>query len=175
MNEFQNKLIEDLINNNPKLINNCIKATRAKPEEDFLDVAYLGLCKAAIRYKPNDETQFTTYAVHVMKNEIFQEMRKNYTYGNKNISLESINDDAPEDRFNLKYDEFEDETVLDLLIDTIRERIGDEKFTILQMIIEGYNKSEIALASGYTQQYISRIHSEIKNIFRNIKKFSCEF
>lgn len=174
MNEYQTLLIEKLLCKSPNLIPNVVRSMNAKPYDDYVDIAYFGLCKAAINYKPEHKVKFSTYAVTVMKNEIKKEFESNNTYNLNNVSYESLTEDLADDFILLNYCEFEDEKVLEILVEGIQDRVGDEKFTILQMLIEGYTQTEIADACGCSPQRISLIHREIKNIFKKSKISPCK-
>lgn len=170
MNEYQTQLIEKLLCKSSNIIPNVVRSMNAKPYDDYIDIAYFGLCKAAINYKPEHNVKFSTYAVTVMKNEIKKEFESNNTYNLNNVSYESLTEDLADDFILLNYCEFEDDAILEILLEGIRNRIGDEKFAILQMFMEGYTQTEIAEACMCTPQMISLIHRDMKNLFKKIKK-----
>ena len=42
-------------------------------DDDFYDIAAIGLCKAALRFKNPNKVRFSTFAYHIIQNEIINE------------------------------------------------------------------------------------------------------
>ncbi len=68
---------EELIRRNKPLINSLLKRFLQYSEEydDLFQIGAIGLIKAARRYDPDYNTQFSTYAVHVINGELKRHLR----------------------------------------------------------------------------------------------------
>ncbi len=148
--------------------------------EDWYDIAAIGLCKAALNYKPDKGCGFSHYAYSVMTNEVRTEMRK------YNALVRKDKDILYYDDF-IKYDNCENEKIIFLnTIEDIRkntedeaivnimysklkkylENIGDKKYyDILKLLSLGYSQSKIANVIGCSQPQVSIIIKMLKEQF----------
>ena len=133
-------------------------------DDDFQQIARLGLLKACLRY---DETKgkFSTYAVPAIENEIKRELRK---ISRKPIetSLDALIRDTSDDADKLTISgickgeqdiEFIDTTWVD-------KELTDRQKRILSLLYDGMVQTEIAKEIGISQAMISREVSKIRNI-----------
>jgi len=157
LNDRQRKLVED----NYHLIKRCLRLMKAYPIEDYTGLAGIALCEASERYVENEQTKFSTYATTYINNKIKTEFKKNARY-RIIVSLEMPDEDIINNIDLISIYKFDDEIVHDLSLKDIHCKLGDDKYVILQMILEGYRLNEIAIAYGCTFQYISKVFKEIK-------------
>lgn len=133
-------------------------------DDDFQQIARLGLWKACLRY---DETKgkFSTYAVPAIENEIKMELRK---MGRKpiEVSLEALVKDTDENSERL--------TISGILIgeqdvgfvDTIwvDKELTDRQKRILSLLYDGMVQADIAREIGISQTTVSKEVAKIRNI-----------
>lgn len=68
---------QDTVTKNIQLVKYTLcKYMKSKIDEDLISEGYIGLCKAATSYNPNNKIKFSTYAVLVI-----------YTYANREIKF----------------------------------------------------------------------------------------
>lgn len=161
---------EEMFYNNTKLaykIANKYFINYKNDYEDIKQVALLGLWKAILTFK--NTNAFSTYAYTVIANEINYFLRKCKKH-NSNYSLQSIVADNIEYQdllkddsdFTIKYEEESEaeykEKILKTTIDLINER--DKK--IVELLLQGYNQTEIATMLNITQPTVSRIKDRIR-------------
>lgn len=140
------------------------KFPMSRYDDDFQQIARLGLWKACLRY---DETKskFSTYAVPAIENEIKMELRK---MGRKpiEVSLEALVKDTDENSETL--------TISGMLIgeqdvgfvDTIwvDKELTDRQKRILGLLYDGMVQADIAREIGISQTMVSREVTKIRNI-----------
>jgi len=184
LNEEQQKLVED----NYKLIYFFLKKYNLD-NEDWYDIAAIGLCKAAKAYKPG-ATKFSTYAMVVMLNEIKIEKRKKlYKQKSKEISYniplakskDSLEELMLEDILeNKKSSDLSSYYIYKKAFKDSLNAFDKIKQSIILDLISGYNQVEVCEKYKiYSQSYISKIYKDFKQKFlikagesdgRNIKK-----
>ena len=153
---------EELYFENEALVYHVLhkKFPMSRFDDDFQQIARLGLWKACLRY---DETKgkFSTYAVPAIQNEIKMELRK---MSRKPIetSLDALIRDADELTISgvcmSEQDvEFIDTTWVDKEL-TYRQK------RILSLLYDGMVQTEIAKEIGVSQTMISREVAKIRNI-----------
>ena len=133
-------------------------------DDDFQQIARLGLWKACLRY---DETKskFSTYAVPAIENEIKMELRK-MSRKPIEVSLEALVKDTNENSETL--------TVSGMLIgeqdvgfvDTIwvDKELTDRQKRILGLLYDGMVQADIAREIGISQTMVSREVAKIRNV-----------
>ena len=133
-------------------------------DDDFQQIARIGLWKACLRY---DETKgkFSTYAVPAIENEIKMELRK-MSKKPIEVSLEALVKDTDENSETL--------TISGMLIgeqdvgfvDTIwvDKELTDRQKRILGLLYDGMVQADIAREVGISQTMVSREVSKIRNI-----------
>lgn len=157
---------EELYFENEALVYHVLhkKFPMSRFDDDFQQIARLGLWKACLRY---DETKgkFSTYAVPAIENEIKMELRK---MGRKpiEVSLEALVKDTDENGERL--------TISGMLIgeqdvgfvDTIwvDKELTDRQKRILSLLYDGMVQADIAREVGISQTMVSREVSKIRNI-----------
>ena len=69
--------LDQIVRRNQKLLHHTLKRFRSadEPYEDLLQVANLGLIKAAQRFDPSREVKFSTYAVPLVEGEVRHHLR----------------------------------------------------------------------------------------------------
>ena len=133
-------------------------------DDDFQQIARLGLWKACLRYDEN-KGKFSTYAVPAIENEIKRELRK---MSRKPIetSLDALIRDTSDDADKLTISgvcmseqdvEFFDTTWVD-------KELTDRQKRILSLLYDGMAQTEIAKEIGISQAMISREVSKIRNV-----------
>ena len=157
---------EELYFENEALVYHVLhkKFPMSRFDDDFQQIARLGLWKACLRY---DETKgkFSTYAVPCIANQIKMELRK---MGRKpiEVSLEALVKDADENSETL--------TISGMLIgeqdvgfvDTIwvDKELTDRQKRILSLLCDGMVQADIAREVGISQTMVSREVTKIRKI-----------
>lgn len=157
---------EELYFENEALVYHVLhkKFPMSRFDDDFQQIAKLGLWKACLRY---DETKskFSTYAVPCIANQIKMELRK---MGRKpiEVSLEALVKDTDENSETL--------TISGMLIgeqdvgfvDTIwvDKELTDRQKRILGLLYAGMVQADIAREIGISQTMVSREVTKIRNI-----------
>ena len=140
-------------------------------EDDWYDVAAIGLCKAANNYN-SDKYEFSTYAYRCMYTTIMIEKRKENTmrripqnqivYYENQVSEESKDNDTS---IFLNYipskQDIENETISVLSLKNIENKLDGNKKKVFLLLREGYTQCEISKIIGISQQRISKIKHEI--------------
>ena len=133
-------------------------------DDDFKQIARLGLWKACLRYDEN-KGKFSTYAVPAIENEIKRELRK-MSMKPIETSLDALIRDTSDDADKLTISgvcmseqdvEFLDTTWVD-------KELTDRQKRILSLLYDGMAQTEIAKEIGISQAMISREVSKIRNV-----------
>ena len=133
-------------------------------DDDFQQIARLGLWKACLRY---DETKgkFSTYAVTAIENEIKRELSK-MSRKPMVISLDALIKDASDDADRLTISGIcmgeQDIGFVDAI--WVDKELTDRQKRILSLLYDGMVQTEIAKEIGISQTMISREVSKIRNI-----------
>ena len=157
---------EELYFKNEALVYHVLhkKFPMSRFDDDFQQIARLGLWKACLRY---DETKskFSTYAVPAIENEIKMELRK-MSKKPIEVSLEALVKDTDENSETL--------TISGMLIgeqdvgfvDTIwvDKELTDRQKRILGLLYDGMVQADIAREIGISQTMVSREVAKIRNI-----------
>lgn len=146
---------QNLVTENHKLIFFLLNRLKYN-EDEWYDVCAIGLCKAAIAYKPEYRVAFSTFAVKCMTNQIFMEQKKKY----RRIRTVSLNEYITSDGNIEIQNTIVDST--DLVGGAeLRLVIKDTGLTpreqkILKLHIAGYKQREIGASIGISQTLTSR-------------------
>lgn len=150
---------QNLVTDNHDLIYFVLRRLGYDIDEHY-DTCAIGLCRAAIAFKPECGVKFSTFAVKCMKNEVYKEQKKqrkrvpdtqidsftDYIRPGVNVTLQ----DTVESRDNLLGGK-----ELQMLINgtnlTPRERRA------LQLRIDGYKNREIASYFGVSNERASQL------------------
>lgn len=163
--EYREKLVED----NIRLAYLVLKQYKLDSEEYF-DVAAIGLWKAANTYDVTKGVAFSTYAMTVMRNEL-KRLYKILTRQNQIAEYAicsydaEINDNTDEAIINYKLASnvsVEDDVVLKLTIQRLKDKLSAREQVIFDLVLLGYNQPEIARYLNISQSYVSRIIKKIK-------------
>lgn len=129
-------------------------------DDDFKQIARLGIWKACLRY---DETKgkFSTYAVPAIENEIKRELRK---MSRKPIetSLDALIRDADELTISEVCMSEQDVEFIDTAF--VGKELTDRQKRILSLLYDGMVQTEIAKEIGISQTMISREVAKIRNV-----------
>lgn len=143
----QSKLVEDNIG----LISGVIK--KLPPfdyDEDFAS-GQLGLCKAAIKYNSR-RGAFSTYAYHVIYNEIIRNRRKMC------IRTESLDNNITQEKIDsLIVESYESECAKHKNVLAILLNRFPRYKKIIMLLIDGKSYSEIAALTHSSRQNIDRV------------------
>ena len=129
-------------------------------DDDFQQIARLGLWKACLRY---DETKgkFSTYAVPAIENEIKMELRKM-----SRKPIETSLDALITDTSGLTISEIcmgeQDVGFIDTI--WVDKELTDRQKRILSLLYDGMVQADIAREIGISQTMISREVAKIRNI-----------
>lgn len=165
MTERQKRLVEE----NHNLIYFCLKKYDL-PENDFYDIAAIGLIKAAKTYK-EETTNFSTYAVFCIGNEIKTEYRnrtlKKVIPSDKLVRADKKIGQSLNDYYTIIQngnENLEEKVCTEDLIKKITRKLDDRRKQVLVMLIDGYNMSDIASAMGVKPQRIFQLRNDIKTL-----------
>ena len=157
---------EELYFENEELVYHVLhkKFPMSRFDDDFQQIARLGLWKACLRY---DETKgkFSTYAVPAIENEIKMELRK-MSRKPIEISLDDFVKDTSDDADRLTISgicmgeqdvEFIDTTWVD-------KELTNRQKRILSLLYDGMVQADIAREIGISQTTVSKEVAKIRNI-----------
>lgn len=167
MTEEQKKLVED----NHKLIYAYLYQ-KDLDEEEYYDLAAIGLCKAAKKFDPNKGYKFSTLAYKSMQNEILNGMRleklKRCIPKNKLVyyNSETIFSESSEEYINFlpSKENIEDDAIFSVFFEWICSKCKKERdVEILRFLMEGYTHKEIGDIFNISRQTIGKIRDEIRD------------
>ena len=153
---------EELYFKNEALVYHVLhkKFPMSRFDDDFQQIARLGLWKACLRY---DETKgkFSTYAVPAIENEIKMELRKM-----SRKPIETSLDALIMDTSGLTISEIcmgeQDVGFIDTIC--VDKELTDRQKRILSLLYDGMVQADIAREIGISQTMISREVTKIRNI-----------
>ena len=153
---------EELYFENEALVYHVLhkKFPMSRFDDDFQQIARLGLWKACLRY---DETKgkFSTYAVPAIENEIKMELRKM-----SRKPIETSLDALITDTSGLTISEIcmgeQDVGFIDTI--WVDKELTDRQKRILSLLYDGMVQADIAREIGISQTMISREVTKIRNI-----------
>ena len=153
---------EELYFKNEALVYHVLhkKFPMSRFDDDFQQIARLGLWKACLRY---DETKgkFSTYAVPAIENEIKMELRKM-----SRKPIETSLDALIMDTSGLTISEIcmgeQDVGFIDTI--WVDKELTDRQKRILSLLYDGMVQADIAREVGISQTMVSREVSKIRNI-----------
>ena len=157
---------EELYFENEALVYHVLhkKFPMSRFDDDFQQIARLGLWKACLRY---DETKgkFSTYAVPAIENEIKMELRKKSRKPIE-ISLDDLIRDTSDDTDGL--------TIFGIcmgdqdvgFVDTIwaDKELTERQKRILNLLYKGMVQDDVAREIGISQTMVSREVAKIRNV-----------
>jgi len=129
--------------------------------EDIESMGKFALCKAIVSYD-GEKSKFSTYAVKVIRNHLYNELRNANELTDESLSL---SDEYVELNVNLAYDnitsEFEENIIFSQGLDIISEcgkkygGIIEKGAEALKLTMLGYSSSDIATMYGVKQNLIT--------------------
>ena len=138
-------------------------------EEEYYDLAAIGLCKAAKYYK-DDVSKFSTYAFRCMINTVLNEMKtKNLArripeelVGSYNNTICGENGEEIEFIDILPCDiDFEKDVIAKAMIDNCMRNLSEKNRLVFTLLLDGYTHREIADIIGFHHSNVSKIRSRI--------------
>lgn len=127
-------------------------------DEDMFQTGCIGLIRAANKFDPDRDIEFSTYASRAIRNEIGMHLRK--LDKRKKIKMISIQEPVNDDQ------NIEDVLIGETGIDTFDLEPFIKKLTKLErdyvvLAIRGYNKTDIARENGVSKSYVTLIFKRI--------------
>jgi RNA polymerase sporulation-specific sigma factor len=170
MTEAQTKLVEDNLKLVFTIVNRCYPWL--SQDEDVISVGRLGLCKAAMKFDPEKEVAFSSFAWTVILNEIRMYLRKD-------LRTKGRETNSSEFRFNLEDDEELD--IIDVsgsedvafelseLSEDLKNAIADSDLTrrqveIIHGVAQGKNFADIAREFGISREYVRKEFRKIARV-----------
>ena len=162
---------EQVILNNVGMVGRALKSLNLNPlDDDLFSVGLIGLVKAVNAFNPDKGIKFSTYAMTVIRNEIFVARRKK-----RIIPAHSLDEPLQLENGDLvNFSEtiadskrFEEEVIADMQMKKVLSALDDREKKIISLSIDGKTQKEIAEILGLAQSYISRI---IKSIYKKWRK-----
>ena len=157
---------EELYFENEALVYHVLnkKFPMSRFDDDFQQIARLGLWKACLRYDEN-KGKFSTYAVPAIENEIKMELRKKSRKPIE-LSLDDLIRDTSDDADGL--------TIFGIFmgdqdvgfVDTIwaDKELTERQKRILSLLYNGMVQDDIAREIGISQTMVSREVAKIRNV-----------
>ena len=144
-----------LVTNNLGLVYNCAKKKHLLKDEDAIQYGFIGLCKAAERYKKDSGVKFSTFATsYIIRwlDGMYSDIKYKQRIKDGNLI---ISDEL--EKYTPSYDISDD----NIIINIIMSNVDKESKTILTMLYKGYTNKEI-----YTELNLSsgKYYSKIKKI-----------
>lgn len=136
--------------------------TRNFHYEDMMQTARLGLWKACMRFDESKGTEFATFAVPAIRNEIYMYMRKIIKKEPNTISLETPMGD---EGLTLA-DMIEGEEIKDKPWVLTDNRLDERQKIVCKCLTQGYSRTKIAKIIGVSQPHVSRIIKKIREILK---------
>lgn len=171
---------QNMVQENHQLIYHALHKTtfRSSEWDDYYGDAAIGLCKAAESYD-SGKGAFSTYAFHIMQNEIRMEARrdKRRTNDNNLWSLEQMDCEDPIDDhdylseieevcdFGWLFENDEKKRkkmIFAYIIGKIEHIVSQREREMLRMLIDGKTQTEIGQALQITQSQVSRNVKKLK-------------
>lgn len=134
--------------------------------DSYYDVFAISLCKAAINYDSSRGTRFSTFAIHIMYNDLKCTYRENTRKGKKDVkftSLDSLILNHHGEDFTLNDVLSTELNAQDEIILTDFKNIWDDKEKqIVKLLYQGYTQKEIGRILNYSQSQISKYIKRMK-------------
>lgn len=164
----QQQLVED----NHNLIYGFLREYNLSQDE-YYDLAAIGLCKAAQSFNSNRKSKFSYYAYLVMLTEVKMYWRKERKCVKPSCSLDDIvlnGDHVNVSLAEIIADPNDTSAYITTPIDRLCTELAkhNERYpTILYMTCQGYTQKEIGLRFGLKQTSISKLIKKMKEVIRN--------
>lgn len=168
----------EIFNNNQKLIHDVIKKFITNPDfcvneyEDLVQIGSIGLIKAIKTYNP-EKGKFSTYAVNVIRNEIYNGTRRMDKIDSHKCDYDDVYIESCASMVYDNSDEFyesyfqEKQTEILSRIAKKYGGIAENGVNAIMLTLEGYTSKDIAEQYGVEPatitSWISRARSKLKN------------
>lgn len=168
----------EIFNNNQKLIHDVIKKFITNPDfcvneyEDLVQIGSIGLIKAIKTYNP-EKGKFSTYAVNVIRNEIYNGTRKMDKIDSHKCDYDDVYIESCASMVYDNSDEFYESYFQEKqteILSRIAKKYGgvaENGVNAIMLTLEGYTSKDIAEQYGVEPatitSWISRARSKLKN------------
>lgn len=169
---------EQMVLANMGLIQMCMKRMNIRiDDEELFDVGVLALCKAVNTFDPSKGYQFSTYAAHLIHNEICM-----YFYYQKkcvqpivslDVPISMEEKQAPSFDADLTYKDLlkdprsvEDAVTTKMLLEWMQKNLKQREWDMVKLRLSGKTHQEIAQKYGISRAMVSRIFQIIQKKVR---------
>lgn len=169
-----------LYKENENLVYFCLKKYGLEFDEDYQQMARIGLWNACKSFDISKEFKFSTYAVHVINNEVFKQFRKINAKKERTAVVISLNEKisnngTTKDIENLTYEDsladskdyYESFIIKDVIKQVYDKLSKEEQKLFILYFVEDKTQQEISKKLNLSQSYISRLLKKLKNKFKN--------
>lgn len=169
------KMMEENINLTYSTLNKYFFQYRN--DEDFQELALIGLWEACKTFDENKKNSFSTYAVKCIKNRILNEIKKDRELSN-NIEIVSLDNPITADGKTTYKENFENHNLLRNVVNKeydfkkAFESLTSEERKLFNYFLSDLSHSEIAKKYGASRQAIERKFKKIKR--KMSKELGCE-
>ena len=136
-------------------------------DEDYQQIAKIGLWKACLGYKEDAQIKFSSYASRCILNEICNYFRDSGQTSRDGVSFLSLDVQINEDDTTLANLIPGDKDVLFIDFNGFWESLTSREKKIVTMLIQGLTNREIGNRMGVSNQRISEIRLKAKQKFLN--------
>lgn len=136
-------------------------------DEDYQQVAKIGLWKACLGYKEDTQIKFSSYASRCILNEICNYFRDSGQTSRDGISFLSLDAQINDDDTTLANSIPGDKDVLFIDFNGFWESLTSREKKIVTMLIQGLTNREIGNNMGVSNQRVSEIRLKAKQKFLN--------
>ena len=178
MKETEEKLVLD----NMGLVGFAIRpfVLCEEDREDFFQIGAVSLIKAVNKFDVTNNIKFSTYAIHVIRNDILQELRRRKKHQNViSYDIEISNSGHDKSIFlsdTISDDKFVEDNLMQkcdaMLVREAVQRLNDRERKVVTLLYglnaDPMKQKDVANAIGITQAQISRIN---KAALQKMKKY----
>lgn len=136
-------------------------------DEDYQQVAKIGLWKACLGYKEDAQIKFSSYASRCILNEICNYFRDSGQTSRDGVSFLSLDVQINDDDTTLANLIPGDKDVLFIDFNGFWESLTSREKKIVTMLIQGFTNREIGNSIGVSNQRVSEIRLKAKQKFLN--------
>ena len=136
-------------------------------DEDYQQVAKIGLWKACLGYKEGAQIKFSSYASRCILNEICNYFRDSGQMSRDGVSSLSLDVQINDDDTTLANSIPGDKDVLFIDFNGFWESLTNREKKIVTMLIQGLTNREIGNNIGISNQRVSEIRLKAKQKFLN--------
>lgn len=141
--------------------------SRYQMDEDWQQVARLGLWKACVGFKEDSGFTFSSYSIRVMRNELNNYFRDAHRILRDNSSDMSLSTIISDDGMTLEMALPGDTDVQFMDLNGFWESLTSREKKVVGMLTDGLTKREISKSIGISDQRVSQICLKAKQKFLN--------